>query len=388
MGRVGFTTENKGKVVNFDYPKFKLKNGEKARIILGLEDPVMEYVHTLRKPVIADGRPVTEMVKNDRTGVSTLEYKKDFVGNPICLGDEGVVADKGLDPKNCPACKLAQDFPDYAEPPKRRFAMHIIRYRTKSGSFTVANPFSVDILVWSFTDMVFNKLVDFKEEWGDLRRLDFLAGPCTNETFHKFDLNPGSDAAWLKDPDHKKIVAETFRDNQIPDLTVAVGRNVQPEWMKQDVAGIIEAWRQAKGAEDKGEGSQGNLDDDLNGLLGGADDKDEDGWATPEAAAAEGLGDLDDLMSVSADDKPAKGLSAEAAEAEPVDADDAFGDLLAGSVGLDDNASDDGDEDAAEDLLAETEAAPAKKPAAKKATAKKEEEAAPAADNFDDLLNL
>lgn len=367
MGRVGFSTENKGKVVNFDYPKLKLKSGEKARIIVGLEDPVMEYVHTLRKPVIANGRPVTELVTNDRTGVQTTEYKKDFVGNPICLGDEGIIADKGMDPEHCPACALAKEHPDYAEPPKRRFAMHVIRYRTKAGSFNPTNPFSVEILVWSFTDMVFNKLVDAKEEWGNLLKHDLLLGPCTNENFQKFDINVGSEAVWLKNEEWKQTVAETFKNNQIPDLTIAVGRSVQAAWMKQDVQGILEAWRQAKGAEDSEPGSQGSLGDDLNSLLTDNAASTEEKWATNEEAAEAGI-DLDALANLSNDgdsspDDVLSSLAAEASTAEPVDGDDMFGDLLSSSVGADET--------------------PAEEPA--KAEPKKEA-AATAPDNFDDLL--
>lgn len=371
MGRVGFTTENKGKVVDFNYPKLKLKAGEKARIIVGLEDPVMEYVHTLRKPVIANGKPVTELVTNDRTGAQTTEYKKDFVGNPICLGDESIIADKGMDPDHCPACALAKSNPDYAEPPKRRFAMHVIRYRTKAGTFNPTNPFSVEILVWSFTDMVFNKLVDAKEEWGNLLQHDLLLGPCTNEGFQKFDINVGSEAAWLKNEDWKKNVALTFKENQIPDLTIAVGRQVQAPWMKQDVEGIIEAWRQAKGAEDSEPGSQGSLTDDLNGLLGkGA--ATEETWATNEEAADAGI-DLDALVGAPEAEDALSSLAAEAATAEPADGDDMFAGLLASTE----------DSAPAEEPVAE-EPAPAKAAPAK--AAPKAEAKASAPDNFDDLL--
>lgn len=367
MGRVGFTTENKGKVIDFNYPKLKLKAGEKARIIVGLEDPVMEYVHTLRKPVIANGKPVTELVTNDRTGAQTTEYKKDFVGNPICLGDEGIIADKGMDPEHCPACALAKEYPDYAEPPKRRFAMHVIRYRTKAGTFNPTNPFSVEILVWSFTDMVFNKLVDAKEEWGNLLQHDLLLGPCTNETFQKFDINVGSEAVWLKNEDWKKNVALTFKENQIPDLTIAVGRQVQAAWMKQDVQGILEAWRQAKGAEDSEPGSQGSLGDDLNSLLaagGDSGETDSEGWSTPEAAQDAGI-DLDALAGVSAPEDTTEalpGLVSEAGAAEPVDGDDMFAGLL----------------DSADN------SAPAEEPAAEASAPEAPKASAP--DNFDDLL--
>ena len=370
MGRVSFSAENRGKVTNFDFPKLKLEQNEKARIIIGLEDPVMEFVHTLRKPVIAEGRPVTEQVRNERTGVTTTEYKKDFVGNPICLGDASILASDGLDPKHCPACRLAKEHPDYTDPPKRRFAMHVVRYRTKAGTFNVATPFSVELLVWGFTDMVFNKILDAKEEHGDIRKKDFLLGPCTNKGFQKFDINVGAEAAWLKNDEWKQIVAETFKENQIPDLSIACGRSVQPAWMKQDIEGILEAWNIAKGSEDAQPGSSASLGEDLNSLLGadGAQTK----WA--DSAPAE---ESDD-----AEDDPLSTLVSEAAAPqEVVDGDDLFGDLLGTSVAVDTEEDDE-----------EAEEAPAveEKPKRAKAKAAPTEAEAPAAgadfDNFDDLL--
>lgn len=324
MGRVEFSTENKGNVANYDYPKLKLKNGEKARIIVGLEDPVMEYVHTLRKPQIVNGAPVTKMVTNEKTNVTTEEYVKDFVGNPICLGDAGIIKEKGMDPDHCPACKLATEHPDMADAPKRRFAMHVIRYRTKANSFAVSNPFSVEILVWSFTDMVFNKIVDAKEEWGDIRKHDFLLGPCTNELFQKFDISVGADAVWLKNDEHKVLVRDTFKENQIPDLTIAVGRSKQAAWVKQDVDSILEAWRQVHNHQSSD--SSSSLGDDLNGLLDKKDEieRDEEGWAVsadePEIPSA-----VEDISA----------LKAEAKKATSNDEPDDFDDLLSSSLGVD-----------------------------------------------------
>lgn len=372
MGRVSFSAENRGKVTNFDFPKLKLEQNEKARIIIGLEDPVMEFVHTLRKPVIAEGRPVTEQVRNERTGVTTTEYKKDFVGNPICLGDASILASDGLDPKHCPACRLAKEHPDYTDPPKRRFAMHVVRYRTKAGTFNVATPFSVELLVWGFTDMVFNKILDAKEEHGDIRKKDFLLGPCTNKGFQKFDINVGAEAAWLKNDEWKQLVAQTFKENQIPDLSIACGRSVQPSWMQQDIDGVLEAWNIAKGAQDSEAGSTSSLGDDLNGLLGadGAQTK----WA--ESSAPEADDDADD-------EDPLSGLQADAkANTDVTDGDDLFGDLLASSVGADESESEEAPVAEEEPKKTRAKAAPKEEaPAAEEPAAPKED-----FDNFDDLL--
>lgn len=285
MPRVGFEEENRGAVVNFDYPKLKLDMGEKARAIVGLEGPLMEWVHTIRKPQIIGGEAVTEIETNERTGVKTKVYKKDFISNPICLGDPAVIAEQGLDPKRCPACKLAHEHPDFGEPPKRRFAMHVVQYKVRPNSFNIATPFSVELVVWGFTDMVYNQLLDAKQEWGDIRQHDFLLGPCTNKMFQKFDIKVGAEAEWLKeDPkvDRRALVLETFKENQIPDLTVAVGRAKTEMKIQMDVNAVLEAWAQI--SQGRGSRSQATLGDDLNALMagGGEGGIPQDEWAPPE----------------------------------------------------------------------------------------------------------
>lgn len=360
MGRVGFTESNKKSTNNFDFPKLKLNQGEKARIVVGLEDPVMEYVHTLRKPQIVNGVPQMETAKR-KNGEEYQAYKKDFVGNPICLGRDEVLDDKGLDKDMCPMCALAAENPDYTDAPKRRYAMHVMRYRTKGNTSDVAQPFSVELLVWSFTQTVFNKLVDIRNEieGGDLRKHDLILGPCTNQTFQQFDITPGlKRAEWMASQERGATFKETWLENQIPDLTIAVGSKKREEWIKQDVETIREAWAEVK-AYESGDTST-DLDTDLSGLL---DDepKDKEGWAK-----SSGDDDLDALLGTTEE----SATETETTEAES----DETSDLLDSLGG-----------DAEPETEPEAEApkkAPAKKAAAKKDEAPKEE----AVDNFDDLL--
>ncbi len=358
MPRVTFEPENKAATVNFDFPKLKLKKGEKARVLVGLEDPLVEYVHTLRKPVIVNGVP--KMVTRERKNGDTFQTNQlDFISRPICLGDGSVLQADGSDPKNCPMCKLAKEYPDYTTAPQRRYAMHVIRYRTKAGSEQVAIPFSVEVLVWSFTDQIFNKLVDLKTEWGDLRKHDLILGPCSDETFQKFDISPSQKAEWLADEDRKKLTVLTFRENQIPDLTIATGSAKQRSWVDQDIQQIMEAWAQVNGAEDT---SSTGLDTDLADLLGGSDDSE--------------LGDAD-LSGLDSAEEAADNDEGETAESSELD------DLFAGDLAVEEH---DPDSDGVVADLPDPEPAPApatKKPAAKAAAPK----AAPeAVDNFDDLL--
>ena len=353
MGRVGFKAENKVATTNYDYPKLKLKVGERARIMVGLEDPIVEYVHTLRKPQIINGVPQFETAK-DRKGAEYQTNVMDFVSRPLCIGDKTVLESKGSDPKNCPMCKLAQDHPDMTKAPQRRYAMHVIRYRTKGGTTEVATPFSVETLVWAFTDTVFNKIVDAAEEFGDLRKHDLLLGPCqAPEHFQKFDITPAAKAVWLQSEEWKKLTAQTFKENQIPDLTIAAGSSKQKQWIEEDVQAILEAWAEVNGASSD---VDTDLDADLGSLLDGGS-KDEEGWSTKEAAAEAGvaadaddlLGDLDDLTNDAADETevslpdeepeapkatakkaaPAKKDAAPVEEPEESDDADNFDDLLA-----------------------------------------------------------
>ena len=354
MGRIEFAQENKVATVNYDYPKFRLKKGEKARIQVGLESPVAEYVHTVRKPVIVNGKPEREAVTNPRTNKTTMELKKEFMGKPLCIGDPAVLATKAIDPKNCPLCALAAKSADYTAPPQRRFAMHVFKYRVKSGSFDVANPFGGELLVWGFTDKMFNKIADFREDFGgDLRKHDLNLGPCTNEDFQQFDVTPSLTAEWLKDKDRLEYVKTTFRENQIEDLTIACGSPKQKSWMEEDAQTVLETWAEVKAAESTGSGTSTSLDTDLSALLDDdkAPAKDADGWSAEGPSAEDGAVDdgLDALL----------GGSDTTADATPSAADDDLSALLNGS-------------DEPEAPAAETAPAAA--------------DAGPASDNFDDLL--
>lgn len=266
MPRIDFEVENKAATVNYDYPKLKLKKGERARILV-VESPQFEYVHTLRKPQIINGVPQYTTVER-KNGTSYQSNKMDFVTKALCVGDMETLQEKGSDPRNCPMCALARDFPDYTKPPQRRFAMNVIRYRTKGGTVDVAVPFSVEVLVWSFTDRVFNKLADFKSEWGPLINHDLLLGPCSDEDFQTFDVSVASKAEWQAADDRKKLLAETLKENKIEDLTVAIGTPKQRSWMEEDVEVVKEAWRQVSGAVAE---SNGSLETDLAGLLDSSD---------------------------------------------------------------------------------------------------------------------
>lgn len=302
MQQVGFKAENK-KLTMADYPKLKLELNQRARVLC-IEDPLADYVHNLKAPVVVNGRPKMTMAK--RTNGEEYETNvMDFIGRPLCLGDRGVIEDKGIDPKNCPACALASES-DMTKPPERRFAMHVIRYAIKqSGDIpVVATPFSVQLVAWSFPESVFGKIVDIATEWGDLQQHDLLLGPCKPPVeYQKFDIGVAAKAAWMEpDPDgvdRKTLVVATYRENKAPDLASFIGRKVDGRFMAEDVDKIRARWRvvngqpPADGTETVGALTAG-LDDILKDHPGGMDE------FTPHTAPASAAS----LSSLLSDDVP------------------------------------------------------------------------------------
>ena len=318
MPRIPFDEEQKVVTTNFDFPKLKLKSGERARIIL-LESPVGEYTHTLRAPQIVDGKPV-EVTAERKDGTPYTDYKKNFLSRPLCLGDFSILKDQGADPANCPMCLMAKEHPDWVEGAKRRFAMHVVRYKTKAGGFSLVTPFAVEVVVWAFTDYVFNQITDFKNEWKDLRTHDLLLGPCTNETFQKFEINVGASAEWLENDERKQVTAETFRNQQIPDLSIACGSKKEKRWIEEDLAKIREAWGIVEGrSTDTGQGQVSNteLSEDLAALLDNPPAAEEPAPAAAPATAAP-VEDLDDLLAATVTPAAAEEPAAEEPAAEEV----------------------------------------------------------------------
>lgn len=336
--RIDFDAENKVQTTNFDFPKLKLKNGQRARIVV-LESPIVEYVHELRAPQIVDGKP--QMVTQTRKdGTEYQDYKKDFLSKPLCLGDFKVLQDQGSDPEACPICKMAKEHPDWVAPPKRRYAMHVVSYKIKNGdNYELTTPFACEVLVWSFTDVIFNRIIDFKNEWGDLRKHDLLLGPCTNETFQKFDMAVGATSAMLESKERLALVKETFANNQIPDLSIACGSRKEPRWINIDLDTIRDRWGKVTAAPvsvEEQAAVAASLDADLAGLLDSPAPAASAAPASAAAPAAPAAADLDDLLgdSVSLDEatpeEPTEAPVAAAAPATAVAGDAAsFDDLLA-----------------------------------------------------------
>lgn len=272
MARVPFAPENK--VARFEgYPKLSLEKGERARICV-MEQPFMEWTHALRKPKLEHGKPVYTSRQN-KDGSSTQVLENDFVGQHICLGDESVMAEKSSDPENCPTCKAAMESTAIS-PAKRRFAAHVLRYKTQPGSFNLQDPFQVELLAWVFADNRYDTLVDLQEEWGDIRTKDLLLGPCEVKSFQKFDIAVAAKCAWLDSGEANKLLAaETFKNNQIKGdagLVPLIARKVDVAQINADIATVLTAHDIAFGSGAVSESLKEEFGQDISALLDASPD--------------------------------------------------------------------------------------------------------------------
>lgn len=242
MVQVSLNSSNRreGSFAQFD--KLKLKVGEKKRITLLDQGIEMAYVHAIRAPRIVNGEAVMEEKKR-KDGSTWTDYAKDFISQPLCLGDLGILEDRGLDTKNCPACAQSQKG-DQIDGPKPRYAVNVLVYNTKSGSFEVASPFSVNTVVWAFTENRFNELIDIAAEHGEtLKNADLLLGPCeAPENFQKFKIHTGA-AQWAVDEERAKIAITTLRENRFEDLEAAIGFKASRAKIEDDIETVIQRWR-------------------------------------------------------------------------------------------------------------------------------------------------
>ena len=267
MGRVTFTSDNKSKDLS-GYPKFRLEQkGQRARFCLIEPEPMMRRVHTLRMPVVENGRIQME-TKQGRRGdyeVPVTEY----VGMHMCSGrDEVFESGKALDPEACDICAKAKSNPDQFDPPYRRFAQHVLVYKTQAGTAKVAEPFQAELKVWVYSDGRFDSVVDMVEEHGNPRGFDVIAGPCQIVSFQKYDIQAGGSAEWAKTEDRKKLVAEIWRHNQCEDLEGMIARKPNKAFITADIDKVMDRWADV-GNEGRSSDEAAAADiNDLNDLLG------------------------------------------------------------------------------------------------------------------------
>lgn len=245
MAKVSFTDNLNIRPARQTFPRLsKLKKGEKVRI--QLVDPTnieMEFVHNLNAPIVENGEGIL-----DQNG----KYKTRFMGNPISLGDISIIEDKGIDVKNCPISKFHREHPDWVDAPKRKFAMHIIKYRTRPGTFKLAAPYSVEHLIWVFTEKTYLKLREFTETWGDLRKHDLYI-ECESEQFQQYSIQVAPEAGWVTEEEvaSTKAVYDAGVE-EYPDISLAIGSRKEKKWIEADLEEIENAWNLVLGKSNSG----------------------------------------------------------------------------------------------------------------------------------------
>lgn len=246
MPRITFTTEVGPAKSGSAFPKLRLADGETARIVC-LEEPVMAYVHTLEKPQIRNGQAVMEEKKR-KDGTPYTKNAMKYVSSFLCLGDDDVMSERGVDPDNCPACK-ASTRSDEVKAPKPKYAMNVLRYTTKPGSPEPSSPFNVQVEAWVFSNQQFSAIRKLALEGWKLQEHDLVLGPCQDETYQRFEIVLSQRAAWMESEDNKKRSVNTFKENKAAaeELETLCARRVERRFIEQDLEQVHEAWLQLSG---------------------------------------------------------------------------------------------------------------------------------------------
>lgn len=252
MPRVALTTENKVQQGN-QYPKLSLDRGERALILAIEKEPILEFRHVLEGPELDEKGNIIKEIKKNFKQEDYEATKMEFFAQHLCFGDFGVVRDKGTDPDNCPTCKAAEDEPS-VKAPVPYYAMHIIRYKLKPGTWELADPFSVECLGWTFGPSRLNTLIDIAADLkkdDNILHHDLRLGPCDNKQFQKYDVHVSQSAQWLEGETEEKInerkalVAQTYQNNQAPDLSTLIAKRVTKGEALGDIQRTIDRYNEA-----------------------------------------------------------------------------------------------------------------------------------------------
>ena len=152
----------------FSAPQLKLKKDEVARIVMIDEDIVMGFHHNLN---------FGEKHKNNGRYKCLGDYAKIY-------GDlDAGILGEGSDPEVCPFCREgARNSP--VGDVQRHFITNILRYALDIKG-RPRTPLSSDIIVWRFSDKKFNRLLEIKEGFPDLRKVDLLI-KCEQEQYQNY----------------------------------------------------------------------------------------------------------------------------------------------------------------------------------------------------------
>lgn len=309
MGKTLSFTEENVKKNPYDYPKLKLTKGETA-LLTYVEDPVAEYVHRIEKPMLDEAGNVLYTTKDRLNGTQYQVPKTTWVSSPICLGDADVLDEEGIDPANCPICERAAAGEKGARP-KRRFAMHVIRTNTVPNTFD-ANETGASLIIWAFTDQIFNQLFALQKQWG-LDKHDLQLGPCEDAVMQKAKLAIAPGTAVTEDIKKKVYVDK----NKADDPTIFCGTRKSKDRILEDLAQVDAQWAKSNGDTDSGDVVSDSVDlsSGISSLL---DEEPAPAKETPKAKTE---------PATSVEDLPDSEPAPKAAASKTLDVDDILGDL-------------------------------------------------------------
>lgn len=247
MGRVPIATEHRTGEGFDKFPRIKLnEKGEKTRFTL-IEVPWREYVHYFKAPEFGPNGKVVKEKKTRRDGTEYEDNKLEFIGSPICLGDDAVIIEKGLDEKNCPGCEAAVKSGGDIPGPVARFAVNVMEYGLRGSGAELKKPFSAEVKVWAFNGRTYDEIEGIQGEIGDLRKHDIVL-ECEDAYWQRnklsFKMDPGyaqGEKAYIREllttPGNKAT------DQQLKD---ACGRDTPRARMADDAEHVLRQWRRLR----------------------------------------------------------------------------------------------------------------------------------------------
>lgn len=246
MPKINFDPKNvRGSDTNF--PKVALDQDAVWRVVIAEDSPTYEWVHRLEKPKLSAVTGQLEEREVEFRGEKKIVPATIFVGSPMCLGNLDALEDRGVDPDNCPVCAAAlSEYADYFSKPERKFAVHVLKYGTKSGGSQVVTPLNLETFVWRMSEKRYGEVVRVIEEFGgDPMQVDLVLGPCTNKQFQNYKIGGAAKCEIAQSADAQKRAQETFEGNNAGDLSPYCGRRADTKFVEADVREIIALWNKA-----------------------------------------------------------------------------------------------------------------------------------------------